>query len=88
MPLHMLKMDCKTRWGSTQLVLNHILKQKDAIKVLRADSKTRHLCSTWQHIDVLVPLDDFTDSLSGENSVTVSAINAVLHILKTDVLAV
>ena len=67
----MLKTDCKTRWGSTQLMINCILEQKDAIKqVLRADSKTRHLCPTWQDVDVLeslqaaiVPLDDFTDSL-------------------------
>lgn len=66
-----------------------------AIKqVLRADSKTRHLCPTWQDIDILeslqaaiAPLDDFTDLLSEENSVTVSAIKAVLHILKTDVIA-
>ena len=71
LPLHMLKTDCKTRWGSTQLMINCILEQKDAIKqVLRADSKTRHLCPTWQDVDVLeslqaaiVPLDDFTDSL-------------------------
>lgn len=53
------------------------------------------ICPTWQDIDVLESLEaamgtlnDFTDSLSGENSVTVSTIAAVLHILKTDVLAV
>ena len=94
LPLHLLKSDCTTRWGSMQLMIKRILEQKDAIKqVLRLDSKTRHLCLTWQDIDVLESiqnalglLDEFTDSLSGENEVTVSAIKAVLHILKTDVL--
>ena len=66
-----------------------ILEQKDAIRqVLRTDSKSRHLCPSWQDIEVLESLQaDFTDSLLGENCVTVSAIAAVLHILKTDVLA-
>ena len=83
----MLKSDCTTRWGSTQLMINRILEQKDAIRqVLHADNKLCHLCLTWQDIDVLeslqaavTPLDNFTDSLSGEDSVTVSAIKAVLH---------
>ena len=34
------------------------------------------------------PLADFTDMLSGEECVTLSALNAVLHILRADVLAV
>ena len=66
-----------------------ILEQKDAIRqVLRTDSKSRHLCPSWQDIEVLESLQaHFTDSLLGENCATVSAIAAVLHILKTDVLA-
>ena len=36
----------------------------------------------------LGPLEDFTDMLSGEKEVTVSAIKPVLHILKTKVLKV
>lgn len=45
LPVHSLKSDCATRWSSTQLMINRILEQKEAIKqVLRADSKTRHLC--------------------------------------------
>jgi len=35
---------------------------------------------------VLGPLEDFTDMLSGERKVTVSAIKPVLHIFKTKVL--
>ncbi len=95
LPLHSLKTDCTTRWGSTQLMISRILEQKDAIRqVLRTDPKLRHLSPTWQDFDILEsvqaatgPLIDFTDSLSGENSVTVSAIVAVLHIFKTDILA-
>ena len=55
--------------------------------------KLRNLCLTWQDVDVfeslqaaLGPLSDFTDSLCAENEITTSAINAVLHIFKTDVL--
>ena len=92
LPDHSLKSDCTTRWGS----MRRILEQKEAIKqVLHSDPKTRHLCLTWQDLDVLESvrsglnsLDEFADSLSGESEVTVSAINAVLHILKTDVLAI
>lgn len=95
LPMHALKSDCATRWGSTQLMIGRILEQKDSIRqVLRADAKTRHLSPTWQDIDVLESLeaalgalDTFTDALSGENCITVSAINAVLHIMKNDVLS-
>ena len=77
------------------MMIDHILEQKDAIKqILHADSRTCHLCPTWQDMDVLEslqagmgPLNDFTDSLSSESCVTVSAVTAVLHILKTNVLA-
>ena len=72
-------------------MISCILEQKDAIRqVLRADSKSRHLCPSWEDIEVLESLQaaigslyDFTDSLSGEHCVSVSAIAAVLHILKT-----
>ena len=71
LPLHSLKTDCTTSWGSTQFMICRILEQKDAIRqVLRTDSKSRHLCPSWQDIEVLEslqaaigPLDDFTDSL-------------------------
>lgn len=96
LPQHSLKSDCATRWGATQLMINTILEQKDAIhQVLRSDSKLRHLCLTWQDLDVLESvkngfgaLDEFTDALSAESEVTASAINAVLHILREDVLSV
>ena len=57
LPVHSLKIDCATRWGSTQMMIDCILEQKDAIKqILRADSRTRHLCPTWQDMDVLESL--------------------------------
>ena len=71
-----------------------ILEQEKAIrKVLSDDRKTSHLVPTWQDIDVLEsiqaalgPLADFTDMLSAENYVTVSALNPVLHVLTSQVL--
>lgn len=46
-----LQSDCKTRWGSAQLMISRILEQKDS--VLRADVKTR---PSWQYVDVLESL--------------------------------
>jgi len=57
-------------------------------------NKTSHLIPTWQDIDVLQSvhsvikdLADFTDTLSGEYRVTLSALKAVLYLLKTKILA-
>ena len=96
LPLHSLKSDCSTRWGSTQLVIDTILKQKDGIRqILQSDSKTRHLKLTWHDLDVLEsiksafgPLDEFTDALLAESEVTASSVKVVLHVLETDVLKV
>ena len=62
--------------------------------MLHNDRKCRHLVPTWQDIDVLESLDaalgtlsDFTDMLSAEDFVTISAILPVIHhILKRKVL--
>lgn len=96
LPNHSLVIDCATRWGSTEHMVSRVLEQEQAIRqVLSGDRKTSHLVPTWQDIEVLEslkaaigPLADFTDMLSGEQRVTVSAVKAVLHILKTEVLAV
>ena len=34
------------------------------------------------------PLDEFTDALSSESEVTASAVKAVMHVLKSDILVV
>ena len=95
LPQHCLVTDCQTRWGSMQKMVSRILEQQKAIhKVLHDDRKSRHLMPTWQDVDVLESLDsalgtlsDFTDMLSAENFVTVSAILPVIHyILKKEVL--
>ena len=95
LPQHYLVTDCQTRWGSMQKMVSRILEQQKAIhRVLHDDRKYRHLVPTWQDVDVLESLDaalgtlsDFTDMLSAENYVTVSAILPVIHhILKKEVL--
>ncbi len=73
---------------------SRVLEQEKSIcKVLSEDRKTSHLIPTWQDIDVLEsiqaalgPLANFTDMLSAENFVTMSAILPVLHILRRHVL--
>ena len=95
-PQHSLVTDCATRWGSQLRMIDRILEQEACIRqVLTVDRKNAHLIPTWQDLDVLESmkaalgqLDDFTDMLSGEKKVTVSAIRPVLHILKTKVLKV
>ena len=75
-------------------MIERVLEQKKAIrKVLCDDRKSAHLIPTWQDIDVLEsvsralsPLGDFTDMLSGESNVTISAINPVLQVLRSEVL--
>ena len=65
-----------------------MVEQEKAIrKVLSCYRKTSHLVPTWQDIDVLEPLADFTNMLSAENFVTMSAILPVLCILRQEILA-
>ena len=94
LPQHSLVTDCVTRWGSQLSMTGRILEQEACLRqVLATDCKNTHLIPTWQDLDVLEsmqaalgPLKDFTDMLSGEMKVTVSAIKPVLHILKTKAL--
>jgi len=75
-------------------MIDRILEQEACIRqVLAVDRKNTHLIPTWQDLDVLELMkaalgqfDDFTDMLSGEQKVTVSAIKPVLHILNHKVL--
>jgi len=96
LPLHKLKADVSTRWGSTAVMVKRILEQKEAIRiVLSGDRSTSHLAITWQDIDLLTsinafvaPLEDLTDTLSGETHVTISAVKPVLQHLCDVLLAV
>ena len=89
LPQHKLKTACATRWGSMQMMTARILEQKKAITQVLADNeKSRQLVPSWADLDVLEavnkalsPLMEFTDVLSGEEYVTISFVNSVLHIL-------
>ena len=87
LPLHKLNADVSTRWGSTAVMVKRILEQKEVIRiVLSGDRSTSHLAITWQDIDLLTsinafvtPLEDLTDTLSGETHVTISAVKPMLR---------
>ena len=73
----------------------HILEQITAIRlVLSADHKSSLLLPTWQDTEVLEvinnvlsPLADLTDLLSGEKYVSVSSIKAVINHIHSDALS-
>ncbi|XP_078020895.1 E3 SUMO-protein ligase ZBED1-like [Epinephelus lanceolatus] len=89
-----LIMDCPTRWGAKQRMVDWVLEQTTAIKrVLVDDRRHQHLIPSWQDIAVLEsvnaalkPATEFTDLLSGETYVTISSIKPVLKLLTEDVL--
>lgn len=94
-PIHKLKGDVPTRWGSIPVMVRRILEQKEAIRVvLSGDRTTSHLAISWQDIDLLMsiesflsPLEDLTDTLSGESHVTISIVKPLLDHLCTDLLS-
>ena len=75
-------------------MIERVLEQELAIRVvLSADRKASHLLLSWHDLDVLKaindalsPLSKFTDVMSGEKYVTISAIVPVMNLLKTAVL--
>uniref|UniRef100_A0A1X7TZ46 Uncharacterized protein n=1 Tax=Amphimedon queenslandica TaxID=400682 RepID=A0A1X7TZ46_AMPQE len=95
LPYYSLVVDYVIRWGSTEKMVTRVLEQEAAIRqILSANRKCSHLVSTWQDLEVLESLKaalgslaDFTNILSGEEKVTLSTLNAVLHILKTQILS-
>ena len=95
LPSHTLIADCPTRWGSVHKMVARILEQITAIRlVLSADHKCSHLLPTWQDTEilevinnVLSPLADLTDLLSGEKYVSVSSIKAVINHIHNDALS-
>ena len=89
LPVKQLKGDVSTRWGSKAGMIERILEQQDAIRVVLAqDRKTSHLVLSWQDFYVLQsvmaaikPFQDLTDLLSGEKRVTCSAIKPLLKVI-------
>ena len=94
LPLHNLKADCVTRWGSSLAMLERITEQQEAIRiVLASDRKVSHLIPTWQDFDVidsviaaLGPLGELTDALSAEKNITISAVRPLLTRLSQEIL--
>ena len=81
-----------TRWGSTYDMVKRILQQQQAVSAVLAEQRDSwHLMPTSEEVStleilvkVLEPLSVLTDALSGEESVTGSAIRPILkHVLDT-----
>ncbi|XP_062404697.1 E3 SUMO-protein ligase ZBED1-like [Sardina pilchardus] len=94
-PQHTLVQDVVTRWGSTYDMVSRFVEQHAAVAAtLMADRNTRHLVLKGAYIStledtarVLKPLRAFTDSLSSETCISVSALKPVLLHLTEDILA-
>ena len=94
LPVHRLKLDIVTHWGSAYDMVEWILEQMEAIRiVLGGDRNSSHLIPTWQDSDVLQsvaaalkPLKVMTDALSGEKCITISAVKPLLNDLINEVL--
>ena len=94
LPSHKLKVDVVTRWGSSYEMVERLMEQMEAIRVvLASDRKSSHLLPLWQDCDVLdsitgalKALKEMTDVLAGEKGVTVSAVKPIVHYITTEVL--
>ena len=95
LPSHKLKTDVVTRWGSSYEMVERLMEQMEALRVvLASDRKSSHLIPSWQDCDVLdsitgalKPLKEMTDVLAGEKGVTVSAVKPIVQHITTDILA-
>ena len=93
-PMHQLKLDVVIRWGSAYDMVERLLEQIEAIRiVLGADRNSSHLIPSWQDCDImqavaaaLKPSKEMTDALSAEKSPTISAVKPLLNYLTTEVL--
>ncbi|KAL6481122.1 hypothetical protein MHYP_G00092020 [Metynnis hypsauchen] len=93
LPQQCLVLDCPTRWGTTQKMIERVLVQTPAIKRVLDDRRSQHLIPTWQDVEVLESVNaalkkvaDFTDALSSEKTVTASSVKPVLQLLSEDLL--
>ena len=95
LPEKKLKGDVVTRWGSKVEMMERIIEQQDAIRlVLSQDRKVSHLVPTWQDFDVLESVmkavkgfSDLTDLLSGERRVTCSAIKPLIEVINKKIVS-
>ena len=87
LPIHKLKLDVVTRWGSVYDMVDRLMEQMEAIRVVLCDDRSSsHLIPSWQDCDILLsitaalkPLKVMTDALSGESCVTISAVKPLLN---------
>ena len=87
LPIHKLKVDVVTCWGSCYDMVERVLVQLEAIRIVLCDDRnSSHLIPSWQDCDVLEsiaaalkPLKAMTDALSGEQCVTMSAVIPLLN---------
>ena len=74
LPIHKLKLDVVTWWGSVYDMVDRLMEQMEAIRVVLCyDRSSSHLIPSWQDCDILLsitaalkPLKVMTDALSGE----------------------
>lgn len=87
LPLHQLKADCSTRWGSTNAMMVRVLEQQQAIRrVLAEDSKISNMLAGWWQTEQTLQATTsalnhyvkMTDGLSGEKHVTISTVLPLL----------
>ncbi|QQP34601.1 Zinc finger BED domaincontaining protein 1like [Caligus rogercresseyi] len=86
-PTHRAIAECSTRWGTRLDMIESILEQAPAIRlVLNEDRKTK-VTLNWSDVDVLTamsaavkPVSEFTDMLSAEKYVTSSSVLPLLNL--------
>ena len=94
LPIYQLKLNAVTRWGSAYDMVERVLEQIEASRIVRgADRSSSHLIPTWQDSDVLQavatavkPLKEMTDALSVEKCPTISTVKPLLNHFSTEVL--
>ena len=95
LPQKKLKGDVVTRWGSKVEMMQRVMEQQHAIRmVLSQDRKASHLVPTWQDFDVLESVleavkgfADLTNLLSGEKRVTCSATKPLIEVINSKIVA-
>jgi Holliday junction resolvase len=95
LPKHKLRGDCVTRWGSTLTMMERLVEQQQALRIVLAnDRKVSHVFPSWQDLDVLDlvlavlrPFKQLTDLLSGNKYVPVSIVKPLLNYIYTNNLA-
>ncbi|XP_065883999.1 zinc finger BED domain-containing protein 4-like [Dysidea avara] len=92
LPIYQLKLNAVTRWGSAYDMVERVLEQIEASRIVRgADRSSSHLIPTWQDSDVLQavatavkPLKEMTDALSTEKEDDVELTKEIKERIRVD----